>query len=111
MSDDLAYRAACERARERRAALTDSAHAVKARVAPARLRADLREKVVQGAHNMVHTVQVGARKRPVAAGAAGIALIAWFGRRPLWTLLRRLFVEEGDEDLRDDRPSSETDHG
>ncbi len=110
MSEDTAYRAACERARARRAALTDSAHAVQARIAPARLRADLREKVVQGAHNTVHALQAGARKRPIAAGAAGIALIAWFARRPLWTLLRRPFVES-DEDLRDDRPSSETDHG
>ncbi|MDX3899440.1 MAG: hypothetical protein QHC40_02840 [Sphingobium sp.] len=111
MSEDMAYRAACERARARRAALTDSAHAAAARIAPARLREDLREKVVQGAHNTVHKLQAGARKRPVAAGAAGIALIAWFARRPLWTLLRRLFVDESDEELRDDRPSSETDNG
>ncbi len=111
MSVKDSYRAACERADARRARLLDSLRATTARISPDRLRSDVRAKVVNGALDTAHTLRTAVRERPVAASAAGIALVAWLARRPLWTLFRRLFVEKTDEDQQDDRPQPETDDG
>lgn len=109
MSENSSYQDACIRALAARAQLKKSFGATKARITPARLRADVRRKTVQSVVDTGHAIQAAVQKRPVAASAAGIALIAYLTRRPLGTLFHRLFVRL--RDRREDRPNSETDDG
>lgn len=109
MSDNSSYQAACARALAARAQLRSSFCATKARVTPARLKAGVRSKAVQSVVDTGHSIQAAVQKRPVAASAAGIALIAYLARRPLGTLFHRLFVRL--RDGREDRRNSETDNG
>jgi hypothetical protein len=111
MSGKETYAQACIRARAARARLHDSLSATGARITPARLKADLRDKTVQGVVEAGRNVQAAVRSRPLAASAAGIAFIAYLARRPLGTLFHRLFVRI--RDRREDRhlSESETDNG
>jgi hypothetical protein len=109
MSEKNSYQDACARAETARAQLFDSLSATKARLTPARLKADVRAKAVQSVVDTGHSIQAAVKKRPVAASAAGIAFFALLVRRPLGTLFRRLFVRL--RDRREDRRISETDNG
>jgi hypothetical protein len=95
MTDETAYRAACLRADAARARFHDSADAARARVAPARLKQDVKDKLSGAARNGAAKVVETARERPAVAAAWGAGLLLFFGRRPLAALFRRLYVRFG----------------
>jgi hypothetical protein len=82
------YRAAIVDAQEKKARFLDSAAAAKARVSPARLKQDVKTAIGNKASNAV----AGVRQRPWAFGAAGAALVLYMARRPIGSLLRKLYV-------------------
>lgn len=104
MTRQEAYRAACARAIAARTRLNDSVAAARARMAPARLKQDARDHVVQTMTNASHRAARSVRAHPIAIGAAATALIAYLARRPLAALFGRLHV-------RWKTRNSENDHG
>lgn len=88
MSREAAYREAIQQAEEKKAQFLLSAGAAKARVAPARLKQDAKDKVVSVA--MDGAAKVG--QHPVAAGAGLTAFLLYLARRPLAALFRRLHI-------------------
>lgn len=109
MTDIREYQDACARASAARAQLKNSLGVARMRIMPDRLKADVRDKIVQSAVDAGQSVQTTVKKHPVAASATGIALIAYLARRPLRTFFHRLFVRSRDE--QDNRSTSETDNG
>lgn len=88
-----AYHAANARAERTKAAFLGSLSAAKARIAPARLKNDVRQKV---AHTMMGGAAGAAarvQERPFAFGAAAGALTIFLARKPLAALFRRLYVK------------------
>lgn len=107
MSRENAYRESCVRVDAARAQLMASADAAKARVAPARLKQDVKDKISNAALDGVARVAVQVQQRPVAFGAATGAFVLFLARRPLAALFRRLYVR-----FTDPTPDiSETDDG
>jgi hypothetical protein len=92
MSRLARYRASILLADERRARFLQSAQAAKQRIAPARLRSDVKDGVGHAVNDAGARLAAKVRERPVATGAAGAALAAWLARRPLAALFRRLYV-------------------
>ncbi|WP_022682681.1 hypothetical protein [Sphingobium bisphenolivorans] len=92
MSQEELYRQASVRADERKAAFLSAAQVAKARVAPARLKQDVRAKVSGTVQNGAASAVAKVQERPFAAAAAGGALGIYLFRRPLWALLHRLYV-------------------
>ncbi|BBD97985.1 hypothetical protein SAMIE_1014860 [Sphingobium amiense] len=92
MTQETSYRAAVARAEAARAQLRQSAHDAGARIAPARLKQDVKAKISGAVKNSVARVGDKARKNPVAVGAAGAAILLYFARRPVTALFRRLYV-------------------
>lgn len=109
MTDIRDYHDACSHASAARAQLKNSLGVAKMRIMPDRLKADVRNKIVQSAVDASQSIRTTVKKHPVAASATGIALIAYLARRPLRTLFHRLFVRSRDE--QDNRSNSETDNG
>ena len=103
------YRMATARAQSQRAALMASAADAKARIAPARLKSDVKEKLVTTISDVGQSVADTARARPVAATAVALGLVAWFARRPIAALFGRLFVRFRHPD--NDADMMETDNG
>jgi hypothetical protein len=107
MTDEISYQAARLRAENAKARFMDSVQVAKARVAPARLRQDVKDKISATAHNSVAKVKMTARERPAVAAAWGAGLLLFFGRKPLAALFRRLYVRFG----KPQPDSMENDHG
>ena len=89
---EIAYRAAVANADAQRTRLVDSAQAAKARISPARLKQDAKDKVAATALDGVAYVGAKVQQRPIAVTAAVGALGLFMARRPITALLRRLYV-------------------
>ncbi|EPR16603.1 hypothetical protein M527_20215 [Sphingobium indicum IP26] len=92
MKREEAYRDAAARADARKAALLSSALAAKARVAPARLKQDAKDKATETLTGGVAHAAAQVRQRPAASAAAAGALAFYLLRRPLGALFRRIYV-------------------
>ncbi|WP_176595554.1 MULTISPECIES: hypothetical protein [Sphingobium] len=92
MKQEQVYREAAARADARKAALVSSALAAKARVAPARLKRDAKEKATETLLDGTAYAAAKVRQRPAATAAAVGALALYLLRRPLGTLFQRLYV-------------------
>ncbi|MDO7833771.1 hypothetical protein Q4610_01815 [Sphingobium sp. HBC34] len=92
MRGELAYREAVARADLARAQFLTTAEEAKQRVAPARLKQDLKDRISGAALDGVARAAAQAQQRPVAIGAAAGAFVLFLARRPLTALFRRLFV-------------------
>ncbi|MEJ7935647.1 hypothetical protein WG907_15460 [Sphingobium sp. AN558] len=92
MSEHQNYRQASFRADQRKAILLSSLGDAKARLAPARLMADAKDKVI-GAVTAIPNIGVEkARQRPLAVGSAVGAFLIYLFRRPLGTFFNRQYV-------------------
>ena len=107
MKREEAYRDAVLRADARRAALIASAHAARARVTPARLKQDARDKATETLMDGAAYAAAKVRQRPAATAAATGALALYLLRRPIAALFRRIYVRIGNRT----EETSETDHG
>ena len=107
MSRKIAYREASARADAARARLLASADAARARVAPARLKQDMKDGIGGATKDGIALVAAKAQQRPVAIGAAAGAFGLFLCRRPLAALFRRLYVRFRNQDSE----NSETDDG
>lgn len=107
MNLETRYREACRRADEARGRLTESAAITKARIAPARIKQDMKDKATDAVLNGVTQAVAKVQERPVATGAAVAAVGLFLARRPLTALFRRLYVRLYDAQL----TKSETDDG
>ena len=96
MSSEQAYRAATERAEARRAALLDSLAATRARVTPAKLGADAKNRLTQGMAAFGTKASETVRERPVVTATTAAAVVAYLARRPIAALFRRLYVRVRD---------------
>lgn len=92
MTAETSYRAAVVKANLAKTQFRQSVQDAKARVAPARLKQDAKNKITGAAKNGVARVGEKARKNPVAMGAAGTAILLFLARRPVTALFRRLYV-------------------
>lgn len=107
MSRKIAYREACARADERRAVMMSSLNDAKARIAPARLKEDVKAKIASASKNGLASAIAKVEERPVATSAAAGAFALYLFRRPLTALFGRLYVR-----FKDRNPEhSETDDG
>lgn len=86
------YRQAEARADERRAQFLASASAAKARIAPAQLKQDAKQKAADSLANGRDYITAKVQERPIAAGAAAAALVIYLFRRPLSALFKRTYV-------------------
>ncbi|WP_242123029.1 hypothetical protein [Sphingobium sp. Sx8-8] len=107
MSQEEAYRAASTRADERKAAFLNSAQAAKARIAPARLKQDAKDKATETLLDGAAYAAAKVQQRPTATAAATAALGLYLFRRPLGALFRRLYVRINNRK----EDTSETDDG
>jgi hypothetical protein len=107
MNLEARYRQACERADAARGRLSLTAAEAKARVAPARLKQDVKDKASNAVLNGVANAAAQAQQRPVAIAAAATAFGLFLARRPLAALFRRLYVRFQDTQA----DNSETDDG
>ncbi|HKY82099.1 MAG TPA: hypothetical protein VJM09_11590 [Sphingobium sp.] len=92
MSPEQQYRAASVEAERRKTALRTSAATAKARIAPARLVRDVKEKALDTLSNGKAYVVAKAEERPIAVGAAAGAFALYIFRRPLSALFKRIYV-------------------
>ncbi|AEG48243.1 hypothetical protein Sphch_0548 [Sphingobium chlorophenolicum L-1] len=92
MKREQAYRDATALADARKAAFLSSALAAKARVAPARLKQDARDKTTETLLDGTAYAAAKVRQRPAATAAAVGALALYLMRRPLGSLFQRLYV-------------------
>ena len=92
MNLETRYREACDRADAARDRFRLTSEQAKARVAPARLKQDVKDKVNDAVLNGVAQAAAKAHQRPVAVGAAAAAFGLFLARRPLAALFRRLYV-------------------
>ncbi|WP_375195517.1 hypothetical protein [Sphingobium sp.] len=92
MSREEAFRAASTRAEERKSAFLSSAQAAKARVAPTRLKQDIRGKATETLLDGTAYAAAKIQQRPTATAAAVAALGIYLMRRPLGALFRRMYV-------------------
>lgn len=86
------YRQAKANAELKKAQFLCSASAAKARIAPAQLKKDVKQKAVDSFSKGRGYVTAKVQERPVAAGAAAAALLIYMFRRPLSALFRRTYV-------------------
>jgi len=86
------YRQAEAQAEQKRARFLSSASAAKERIAPARLKQDVKQMAVDSLSNGRDYVTEKVHDRPVAAGTAAAALVIYLFRRPLSALFRRTYV-------------------
>lgn len=92
MSPEQRYRQASAQAEERKATFLSSAAVAKARLTPARLTRDAKEKASETLSNGKAYLTAKVQERPVAVGAAAGALVLYLFRRPLSALFRRMVV-------------------
>lgn len=92
MSRKEKFQAASDLVEARRSLFLANLKAARARLSPARLKADARDRVVHGLVDAGHNVRRTVQERPVATTAAALALGAYLARRPLAALFHRLYV-------------------
>lgn len=107
MNQEDAYRAASARADQRKAAFLSSAQAVKARVTPARLKQDAKDKATETLLDGAAYAAAKVQQRPTATAAAMAALGIYLMRRPIGALFRRIYVRISNRT----EETSETDDG
>jgi hypothetical protein len=95
MSPLDSYREATVRAEQKKAAFLASAEVAMARVAPARLKQDVRTKADETVREGIALAAAKVAQRPVATGAAAGAFLLFLMRRPIGSLFRRLYVRLG----------------
>lgn len=107
MNLESRYRAACDRADAARGRLHLTAEEAKARITPARLKQDAKDRMSGAVRGSIAQVAANVQQRPVAIGAAATAFGLFLFRRPLAALFGRLYVRfrNTDPDI------SETDDG
>lgn len=86
------YRAASRHAQEQRQRFLDSLSVTKERITPARLTQDVKDGIANKAGGIVTGAVTKVRENPWASGAAAAALIGYLARRPIGSLLHRLYV-------------------
>ena len=107
MSLEEQYARATSQAEQRRAVFLSSAATAKARISPARLKQDVKNKAQNGLRDGSAKAKATVQEHPFAVGAAATALTLYFFRRPVSALLRRVYVR-----LTNRKPElSETDDG
>lgn len=107
MSREDAYREAVARVERKKAAFLSTACAAKARITPARLKQDARDKATETLLSSTAYAAAKVQQRPVASTAAAGAFLILLMRRPIGTLFGRLYVR-----MRNRIPAtSETDDG
>jgi hypothetical protein len=107
MSREYLYREAAARSDQKKAAFLSSALAAKARVTPARLKQDAKDKATGTLLDGAAYTAAKVRQRPAATAAAAGALLLYVMRRPLGRLFGRIYVR-----IRNRTPEiSETDDG
>lgn len=92
MNLESRYRAACDRADAAKGRLHLTAEETKARITPARLKQDAKDKASATVRDGIAQVAAKAQQRPVAIGAAATAFGLFLFRRPLAALFGRLYV-------------------
>ena len=92
MTQQQRYAQAAAEAERRKTAFLSSAAEAKARIAPARLKQDIKQKASEGLANGSAQLAAKVQERPIAFGAAGAALLLYLFRRPLSVLFRRAYV-------------------
>lgn len=107
MNREDAYRAASAQAEARKSAFLSSAQAARARVAPARLKQDARDKATETLLDGAAYAAAKVQQRPTATAAAVAALGIYLMRRPLGALFRRIYVRISNRT----EETSETDDG
>lgn len=93
MTSESVYRAACADVAAKKLRLHSSLQDARARIAPARLKQDAKNKA---AATLMDGAAYGAAKiqqRPIAFGAAATAFGLFLARRPIAALLGRLYVK------------------
>lgn len=106
MNLETRYREACDRADAARGRLGVTAQQAKARITPAQLKKNVKDKASAAVKTGVSRVTTKARQRPVAFGAAAAAFALFLARRPLTALFGRLYVR-----FRNTQDNSEIDDG
>jgi hypothetical protein len=107
MNLESRYRAACDRADAAKGRLQLTAEEAKARITPARLKQDAKDKASGAVRGGIARIAAEAQQRPVAIGAAATALGLFLFRRPLAALFGRLYVRLKNTDT----DNSENDDG
>lgn len=92
MNLECRYRAACDRADTAKGRLQLTAEEAKARITPARLKQDAKDKASGAVRGGIARIAAKAQQRPVAIGAAATAFGLFLFRRPLAALFGRLYV-------------------
>ncbi|KXU32934.1 hypothetical protein A0J57_06920 [Sphingobium sp. 22B] len=92
MKREEAYRDAVARADARKAALISSALAARARLTPARLKRDAKDKATETLMDGAAYAAAKVQQRPAATAAATGALALYLLRRPLGALFRQIYV-------------------
>ncbi|MDX3910002.1 MAG: hypothetical protein QHC67_09295 [Sphingobium sp.] len=92
MTTHLEYQAAVQRAEAKKASFLANTQLARARVSPSRLKDDAKSSAQKAWHDGNEKAQDTARQHPVAVGAAGVGLIAYLFRRPLYRLVKRGFA-------------------
>ncbi|WP_150292248.1 hypothetical protein [Sphingobium estronivorans] len=92
MNREDAYHTAKLRAEDRKAAFLSAVQTSKARVTPARLKQDAKDKISETVLDGAAYAAAKVRQRPAATAAAVSALAIYAMRRPIGALFRRLYV-------------------
>lgn len=92
MSPEERYAEANGEAARKKAAFVSSAATAKARLSPARLKQDVKDKAFNSVQKGKTKIAATVQRRPLAAGAAATALTLYLFRRPVSALLKRMYV-------------------
>lgn len=92
MTQQERYAEAIADVERKKAAFRSSAAAAKARIAPVRLKQDIKQKAADSLKNGGAQLAANVSERPIAYGAAGAALLVYLFRRPVSALFRRAYV-------------------
>lgn len=101
-----AYRAASSQAEARKAAFLSTMQDARTRVAPARLKQDVTDKISETVLDGAAYAAAKVQQRPAATAAAVGAFALYVMRRPIGALFRRLYVRIANRT----EETSETDH-
>ena len=86
------YRQAVDRAEQKKVEFFSSAAAAKARIAPGRLKQDIKDKAANGISNSRAYITAKVKQEPVAVGATATALLIYLFRKPISALFKRTYV-------------------
>lgn len=89
MTAEDQYRASARDAEAKKARFLGDVQIAKARLSPARLTQDVKDKASAAFNDASTRAQDGIRQHPVAAGAAAVGVAAYILRRPLAALSER----------------------